>query len=172
MEKLCVGVKNPNTAPCAFPAFMAKRPRSDKLRLCFDATDLNKVTKDFVYPMPRIDDIVESMRGKKYFSIIDLKSGYYQIPLSQRARELCTMITQLGTFQFHVIPFGLKNAPAYFQKMMNEILEGSIGSHVFVYIDDIVIFSNTFEDHMQDLRKVLEKLKANNLKANINKCHF
>ncbi len=167
MERLGVGIANPNNAACAFPGFMVKRKRHDKLRLCVDFSDLNSITKDVIYPLPRIDDITESMKGKSYFSIIDLKSGYWQIPLSERAKKLCNMLTPLGTFQWHVLPFGLKNAPPHFQRMMNQIMRDGIGKHVFVYLDDIVIFSNNFEDHMKDLREVLTKLKENNLNAKL-----
>jgi hypothetical protein len=167
-----VGISNPNNISVAFPAFLAKRPRCDKLRLCVDFRKLNEVTKDIIYPLPRIYDIIENMKDKSYFSIIDLKSGYWQLPLTERAKALCNMITQLGTFQYHVLPFGLKNAPAHFQRMMNKIFEKETGSHVFIYLDDIVIFSNTFEQHLLDLRQVLSKLKENNLQTNINKCHF
>ena len=172
MEQLGVGVRDSIDTTCAFPGFMVKRPRSDKLRLCVDYSDLNDATEDIVYPLPRIDDIVESMLRKSYFSIIDLKSGYWQIPLSERAKKLCSMITQLGTFTWHVLPFGLKQAPPLFQKMMNTILQDSIGKHVFVYLDDIVIFSNNFDEHLIHLRQILSLLKENNLKANISKCHF
>ena len=107
-----------------------------------------------------------------YFSILDLKSGFWQIPLDEAAQKLAAILLPFGIFQFICLPFGLKNAPAFFQRYMDEVLKEGLGNYVFVYIDDIVIFSDTFNNHIEHLNLVLSFLKDCNLKAGIDKCHF
>src|SRR5690606_10710054 len=103
-----------------------------------------------------IDDVIERMGGKKYFSTMDLKSGYYQVPLTENAQTYCRITMWNGTFGYRVLPFGLRNAPAYFQRQMEIVLsEGIRKGYVAVYIDDIIIFSDTFDDHLRHLDDVL-----------------
>src|SRR5450759_3770561 len=119
-----------------------------------------------------MEAFVEGLRGNLFFSLLDLKSGYWQCPLTEKANRLLGMITTEGTFKWFVVPFGVKNAPAYFQRVMTDILKGGIGNYCFVYIDDIVVFSATFEEHLLHLALVLQALQKSNLKVNIDKCHF
>lgn len=167
-----VGRKNPLNTAVVSPAFFAKRPRSDKLRLCVSYKDLNDETVDDIYPCPQIPDILEGMHGKKYFTLLDLRWGYWQVSLTERARKLSTMITPLGSFEYNVCTFGFKNAPSHFQRCMTNMLGDAIGKSAFVYIDDIIIASSSFEEHMEHVTNILTKLKAANLKTNLDKCHF
>ena len=137
-----------------------------------DYKRLNEESKDIFYPIPFISFIIESLKGKKYFSLIDLKSGYYQFRLSERAKNLCAVISPRGIFRFDCLPMGLKNAPPFFQRVMDRILNNGLNIYVFVYIDDIVIFSESFHEHLGHLSLVLDSLREANLKANIEKCNF
>lgn len=179
MERAGVGRLNPLNFQATFasPAFFVKNKA--KFRLVCDFKDLNAVTTDDIYPLPHMDYIFENLGSTSdkegaasYFSILDLKSGYWQIPLDEMAQKLAAILLPFGTFQFVCLPFGLKNAPAFFQRYMDKVLDGGLGNYVFVYIDDIVIFSESFDKHMEHLRSVLGFLKESNLKANIEKCHF
>ena len=179
MEKSGVGRLNDINFSASFtsPVFFVKNKA--KYRLVCDYKDLNSVTQDDIYPLPHMEYIFENLGNTKgtgnknsYFSIIDLKSGYWQIPLEEMAQKLAAVMLPFGIFKFICLPFGLKNAPAFFQRYMDEVLKEGLGNFVFVYIDDIVIFSDTFDNHIQHLNSVLGYLKDCNLKANIEKCHF
>jgi hypothetical protein len=148
-----VGILNPNYLLHASPAFFVKKARSTKLRLCYGCVDLNKVSKDYIYPLPLMTDILDKLLGKKYFTLLDLKSGYWQVRLTDRAKRLVGMITQLGTFGWNVLPFGPKNGPPHFQREMRETLGELLDECALVYIDDIIIFSDTFEEHIVDVAK-------------------
>ena len=169
MEKCGVGTNNPpNFNPeIATPTFFVKNKH--KWRMVHDFKGLNEESKDIIYPIPLISSIIESLKGKKYFS---LKSGYYQFRLSERAKKLCAVISPRGIFRFDCLPMGLKNAPPFFQRVMDRILKDGLNIYVFVYIDDIVIFSDSFHEHLGHLSLVLEALREANLKANIEKCNF
>ena len=179
MEAAGVGLYNDPyfDAEFASPVFFVYNKA--KYRLVCDYKDLNAVTKDSLYPLPHMDYIFENL-GKSndangrptHFSILDLKSGYWQIPLEELSQKLAAVLLPTGIFRFMCLPFGLKNAPAFFQKYMDQVLSEGLGNFCFVYIDDIVIFSNTFDSHIEHLNLVLEMLKESNLKCNVEKCHF
>lgn len=154
----------------ATPTFFTKQ--KEKWRMVHDFKDLNAETVPLIHPMPRVDTILESIQGKKYFSILDLKSGYHQIRLSDRARKLCAVISPEGVFSMKVLSLGLRNGPMFFQRMMERVLNDSLGVYALVFVDDIVVFSNSFEEHIAHLNSVLNSLRKANLKTNIEKCHF
>ncbi len=156
----------------ANPVFYAKKARCSKLRMCIDTTELNKVTKDIDFPIPVIDEVIAALKGKKFFTVIDLKQGFNQFPLSARARRYMNMATQEGIFQFKSLPFGPKNGPKFFQHCMSQIFREVLGVFVHIYIDDIIIFSDSFEEHIEHLNKVFEILANNKLVAQIDKCFF
>lgn len=158
------------SAEFASPAFFVMQ--KGKARFCVNYTELNDMTTNDVYPIPDIDSILNDFGGKKYFSIIDLKSGYHQFPLSERARKYAACIIPEGIFRYHCLTFGFKNAPAFFQRFMNHTFKDYIGKFMRIYIDDIVIFSNTFGEHLQHISIVLDRLAQCNIKANRDKCHF
>jgi len=172
MQAAGVGQIDPPDLIHASPCFFAKRPRSTKLRLCYACTDLNEVTVDLVFPLPRMEDILDKLKGKRFFTILDLRSGYWQIILTDRAKRLMGMITQLGTFGWNVLPFGPKNAPAHFQRVMRKVLAQTLEKFALVYIDDIIIFSDSFEDHIKHIKEVFQCLKTANLMVAKDKAHF
>lgn len=172
MELQGVGQMSSTTwsAEFASPAFFVVK--KGKARFCVNFTELNNMTVNDVYPIPDIENILEEFHGKKYFSIIDLKSGYHQFPLSENAKKYAACITPEGIFRYDCLTFGFKNAPAFFQRFMNNSFGDYISKFVRIYIDDIVIFSDDFVSHLKHVELVLNRLKECHIKANKDKCHF
>ena len=162
-------VIEPSNSPWASPVVLVKK-KDGSLRYCIDYRRLNAVTRKDSYPLPRIDDSLDSLGQAKYFSTLDLASGYWQIGLTEEAREKSAFCTTSGLFQFKVMPFGLTNAPATFQRLMERILAGLQWQICLVYIDDIIIFSRSAEEHLQQLQTVLSRLQAAGLKLKPKKC--
>ncbi|XP_075775938.1 uncharacterized protein LOC142826874 [Pelodiscus sinensis] len=147
-------------------------PKKDgAVRFCIDFRKLNAVSKFDAYPMPRVDELLERLGRAEYLSTIDLTKGYWQIPLTPAAREKTAFATPFGLFQFVTMPFGLHGAAATFQRLMDEILEDH-RDYATAYIDDIVVFSRTWEEHLQQLGAVLRTLQRAGLTANPKKCQF
>ncbi|CEG84711.1 hypothetical protein RMATCC62417_18472 [Rhizopus microsporus] len=140
--------------------------------MCIDYRAVNAVTKRLNTPLPRIDECLERLSGAKHFSSIDLKSGYHQVRIRDEDVPKTAFNTRYGSYEFLVLPFGLTNSPPTFQKMMNQVLQDYVDKFVLVYLDDILIFSKTEEEHRKHLRLVLEKLRENKLYANPKKCTF
>ena len=140
--------------------------------MCIDYRALNKITLKNRYPIPRIDDLFDQLQGAKYFSAIDLAQGYHQIHIPPEDVPKTVFRTPLGHFQFKVLGFGLTNAPATFQQVMNDVFKHHIGQFVLVYLDDILIFSRSREEHLQHLDKVLQILQNHKLYARLHKCKF
>jgi transposase InsO family protein len=154
----------------ASPSFFAYQ--KGKYRFCNDYKDLNKETVESVYPIPNMETIHKQLAGKKFISIVDLKSAFHQFGLTDRAKRLLATITPLGNIRYNCLSFGPRNGPSFFQNKMNIIFANYIGKFMFVYIDDLIVYSNTFEEHLEHLRKIFETLAECNLMTNINKCHF
>ncbi|MEM7421890.1 MAG: reverse transcriptase family protein, partial [Pseudomonadota bacterium] len=163
------GIISPSCSPWSAPIVIALK-KNGKLRLCVDYRKLNAVTKKDVYVIPRIQDILDSLSGSKYFISLDLASGYWQIPLAENDREKTAFICEHGLYEFNVLPFGLCNAPSSFQRIMDTVLRGITG--VFVYIDDIIISGKTFEETCARFKQVAERLREANLKINLTKSSF
>jgi len=157
--------------PWASPVVLARK-KNGKLRFCVDYRALNKVTKKDEYPLPRIEEMLDSLGGSTYFTSLDLASGYWQVEMKPEDREKTAFITQFGTFQFKVMPFGLCNAPATFQRLMDEVLQGILWDYVVVYLDDLNIYSRNFDEHLLHLRAVFDRLRRAGLKLNPDKCRF
>ena len=153
------------------PVVLVKK-KDGKIRFCVDYRKLNNVTKKDAYPIPRIDEMLEALGGAKWFTTLDLASGYWQVEMDSESKDKTAFVTKHGTYEFNVMPFGLTNAPATFQRLMNEILEGTLGKGIIVYLDDINIYSKTFEEHLEKLEEVLKRLKIAGLKIKLSKCHF
>ncbi|XP_053212264.1 uncharacterized protein LOC128395805 [Panonychus citri] len=159
----------PSNSPWASPIVMVDKKTGEK-RFCVDYRRLNSVTKKDVYPLPDIQLALDCLQGAKYFTLLDLKSGYYQIAMDPFDQEKTAFITQDGLFEFVVMPFGLTCAPATFQRLMDGVISGLKYNCVLVYIDDVIIFSKTFEEHLIHLDLVLMRLSDASLTLKPSKC--
>ena len=140
--------------------------------MCIDYRALNKVTVKNKYPIPLIAELFDQLGRPKYFTKLDLRSGYYQVRISEGDEPKTMCVTRYGSYEFLVMPFGLTNAPATFCTLMNKIFHPFLDKFVVVYLDDIVIFSNTLEEHVDHLGRVFQLLKQNELYVKREKCSF
>lgn len=170
-DLLAKGLIRPSTSPFGAPIlFVAKK--TGELRMCIDYRALNRITVKNRYPLPRIDDTLDRLAGSKYFTALDLASGYHQLLIAPEDVPKTAFHTPLGHFEWLVLPFGLTNAPATFQATMNRIFGPYLNKFVTVYLDDILIFSRTAEEHAKHLRLVLSLLRQHKLHAKLSKCEF
>ena len=151
------------------PCLLVPKP-DNSYRFVTDFRKLNKQTKTDSYPLPRLDDCIDQIGHSKFVSKVDLLKGYWQVPLTPRAKLLSTFTTSQGLFSYNVLPFGLKNAPPTFQRMMNQVVSGL--SNTAVYIDDVVVHSDTWIDHIKHLKALLDRLNKANLTINLAKSSF
>ena len=161
----------PSTSPYGATVLFIEKP-DGSLRMCIDYRPLNAQTIKNRKQMPRIDDLLDRLNGAKYFSTIDLKAGYWQIGLSEEEIPRTAFNTPFGHYEWTVLPFGLTNAPATFQSAMNDVLRPLLNKCALVYLDDIMVYSKTEEEHYEHLRQVLQLLEKNNLYANKEKCQL
>ena len=168
---LASDVIEPSSSPWSAPVVLVKKKDGSE-RFCIDYRKLNSITKKDVFPLPRCDEILESLSGAAYFTHLDLVRGYWQIKVAEEDREKTAFSTPDGHYQFKRMPFGLTNAPATFQRAMNAILAGLSWTDCLVYLDDIVVIGRTLAEHNQRLENVLERLEAAGLKLNAKKCEL
>jgi hypothetical protein len=154
----------------AAPCFFVKQ--KDKLRLCMDYRALNSQTVKNRYPIPLITDLIRTLSQGKIFTTLDLRGAYNLLRIKKGDEYKTAFVTKFGQYEFLVMPFGLANAPAQFQSMMNELFKKQIGNYVLVYLDDIVIYSQNREDHQKHIYDVLQILRDNKLYCKPEKCHF
>jgi transposase InsO family protein len=169
-DGLSRGVMEESASPWASaPVVVTKKDGT--ARFCVDFRKLNSLTKADSYPLPRFDECVDTLHGQKYFCTLDLQSGYWQVPLkSTDDREKTAFLTKKGLFHFTVLPFGLCNAPATFERLMERVLRGLQWERCLLYLDDVLVFGATFEETISNLDKVLARLQSSNLKIKPSKC--
>ena len=170
-EMLQKDVIQPSASPWASPVVLVQK-KDGTLRFCVDYRKLNAVTRKDAYPLPRIDETLEALGGSKWFSTLDLLSGYWQVEMNEQDRSKTAFSTREGLFEFKVMPFGLCNAPATFQRLMDMVLAGVKWSRCLVYLDDIIVMGKSFHHHLLNLRVVIDKLREAGLKMKLSKCAF
>ncbi|KAJ9558488.1 hypothetical protein OSB04_013102 [Centaurea solstitialis] len=161
----------PSSSPWGAPILFVKK-KDGSQRMCIDYRELNKRTVKNRYPLPRIDDLFDQLQGASWFSKIDLRSGYHQMRVREADIEKTSFRTRYGHYEFVVMPFGLTNAPAAFMDLMNRVCSRMLDRSVIVFIDDILVYSKTKEEHKVHLREVLETLRKEKLYAKFSKCAF
>jgi hypothetical protein len=170
-ELLDKGYIRPSSSPWGSPALFVKK-KDGSLRMCVDYRPLNAVRIKNKYPLPHIDVLFDQLAGAQVFSKIDLRSGYHQIMIRASDIPKTTFSTRYGLYEFLVMSFGLTNAPAYFMYLMNSIFMNELDKFVVVFIDDILIYSKSKDEHVKHLRIVLQRLRDHKLYAKFCKCEF
>ena len=159
-----------------YPKWLANivvvKKKSGKWRVCVDFTDLNKACLKDLFPMPRIDQLVDMTAGHPWMSFLDAFQGYHQIPLAVDDQEKTAFVTPIGNYHYKVMPFGLKNVGSTYQRMMTRMFAPQLGKSTEVYIDDMVVKSKAVSDHVRDLGDIFEILKRHKLRLNASKCSF
>ena len=157
-------------SPWSFPLVVVKK-KDGSDRMCVDFRTLNKIVRPVSFPLPLIDDILSLLGDAKYFTALDLKSGYWQVQLEEDSKEKTAFACHRGLFQFNVMPFGLSNAPAVFQELMNIVLQGC-EEFAMAYLDDVLIFSKNPEEHLRHIETIFERIRQHGLKLKLKKCAF
>ena len=166
------GVIHPSNSPRASPVVMVKM-KDGSLRFCVDFRQLNATTIKDAHPIPRIDDLLDALHGARWFYTLDLKSGYWQVPIQEQDKEKTAFRTSSGQlFEFNQVPFGLCNAPTTFSRLMDRVLAGLHWETCLFYRDNIIVFAATWEEHLACLRQVFERLRHAQLKLGAKKCTF
>ncbi|GKT18903.1 Retrovirus-related Pol polyprotein from transposon 17.6, partial [Aduncisulcus paluster] len=159
----------PSRSEFAAPIVLVRKPNGG-LRLCCDYTLLNRITPNDEYPIPRQDMLFSALEGKSIFAALDLKNGYFNIAVDKKSRHQTAFITPWGLFEWNRMPFGLKSAPAHFQRCLNAIFKGMMPQKCLIYLDDILVFGSNEEEFLNNLASVLSRLAEYNLFLNLEKC--
>ena len=165
------GVIEPSSSPWASPIVLVRK-KDGTTRFCVDYRRLNSATVKDSYPLPRIDDSIDALSGSCWFSTLDLASGYWQVEVAEKDRPKTAFTTGSGLYQFTVMPFGLCNAPATFERLMERVLSGLPWEVCLLYLDDIIVHAATFEAELERLRSVFTRLREAGLKLSPKKCHL
>ncbi|XP_041564487.1 uncharacterized protein LOC121467232 [Drosophila elegans] len=171
-ELLALGLIEPSHSPYSAPVVLVKK-KNNEWRMCVDYRLLNERTEKDAYPVPRMDFILNQLREAKFISTLDLKSGYWQIPMEGLSRQYTAFtVPGRGLFQWKVMPFGLTTAPATFQRALDTVIGPEMEPFAFAYLDDIVVIGRNKKEYLEKLREVFRRLQAANLKINAEKCNF
>ncbi|GBG71123.1 hypothetical protein CBR_g8423 [Chara braunii] len=170
-ELLRLGFIKPSNSPWGAPVLFARKT-DETLRLCIDYCGLNRYTVKNNYPMPRSDELFDRLAGNRFFTKIDLRSGYHQIHVAAADQSKTTFRSRFGHYEFTVMPSGLTNTPATFQRAMDDIFRDILKHYVLIYLDDILVYSRTLEEHLRHLRDVLDRLRRHGFYDMLSKCHF
>jgi len=170
-ELLDKGLIQSSVSPWGPPVLFVKK-KDGTFHLCVDYRDLDRVTVKNKYPLPRIDDLFDQLAGATIFSKIDLRSGYHQLKIKREDVLKTAFRTRYGHYEFLALPFGLTNVPAYLMDLMNRVFHAFLDKFVVVFIDDILVYSKSKEDHMEHLRIILKTLAKHKLYAKLKKCEF
>lgn len=166
------GVIRVSHSPWASPIVLVRKP-DGSIRFCIDYTKVNAVTKKTSYPFPNIDDILHHLAGAKFFTTLDLLSAYWQVGIKEECKEYTAFTAPgHGLFEFNVLPYGMVNAGSVFQELADRVFEGLIWREALVYLDDIIVYSNTFEEHLARLRRVFERIRKAGLTLKPSKCAY
>lgn len=160
-----------STSPYSSP-IVCVRKKDGSLRLCVDFRKLNAKTVQNQHPIPRVQDALDSLGGSQWFSLLDQSKAYHQGFVKEESRKYTSFVTPWGQYEWNRIPFGLTGAPGLFQAYMNEALEGLRDKCCLPYLDDILVYSNSFESHLNDLKCVLTRIREKGLKLKPSKCHL
>ena len=164
------GIIEPSCSEWSSPIVLVKK-KDGSLRLCVDYRKLNQVSQMDAYPMPRVDELIDHVGRAKFILTLDLTRGYWQVPVATDDRPKTAFTTPFGLFQFNVMPFGLQGAPATFQRLMDQVIRG-LGEFLAAYLDDLIVFSETWTEHLQHIRAILQRLREAGLTAKAKKCKF
>ena len=168
---LKLNIIRPSKSEWTAPVVLVKK-KDGSIRFCVDFRKLNDATQKEIYPLPRINDTIDSLTGMKYFTTLDFISGYWQINIKESDRHKTAFNTKFGSYEFNRMPFGLSNAPYTFQRIMDIMLTGFKWINCLVYLDDIIIFSTTFDQHLTDIASILNVIRNAKLKLKSKKCQF
>ena len=169
-EWLSAGIVSRSRSPFSSSVVVVNKKDGEK-RVCVDFRKLNAVTKAYVVRLPTIDEILSKLGGAKYISTFDLKSGFFNVPLDKKSKEYTSFTTLKGQFAFNRAPFGLRNSPSYFVELMQLALDG-LDEFCTFYVDDIIVWSNSLEEHLKHINMLFERLRKHKLKLKLKKCQF
>src|SRR6266540_5290049 len=165
------GIIKKSKSPWVSPVVLVSK-KDGSIRFCVDYKKVNNLTIMDAHFLPIVNDTVDKIGEKKYYTSIDLASGYWQVEVEENSQDITAFVTSWGLYQFNVMPFRLTNAPATFQRLMNFVLHDYLNDFVVVYLDDILVCSDIFDEHINHLRKVFIKLREANLMIKLKKCKF
>ena len=166
---LVKGVIEPSSSPSSAPVILVKK-KDGSIRFCVDYRKLNNVTVKDSYPLPKIEDCLDALSGSQWFSTGDMASGYWQVEMQEEDKEKTAFSTGSGLYQFTVMPFGLCNAPATFERLMERVLVGLPWHILLIFLDDVIMHAKSFDEALRRLRLVFQRFRSANLKLSPKKC--